>query len=197
MLYTNLISQEDLESLTSMITRLDFPWYYQPNIAYSFAGDTVAVDPMSIKSFGLTHTIWDAEKGKVSEMLAYVTPVIEKFVELSGVKINNWLRIKINLQTPIVGNAPDKYNGAHVDRYIPHKTLIFYPFDSDGDTFIFNEIYNPDDPTTYPPLVNPTIKERIKPVANTLCYLEDGYIYHTSSNPITCDARYTINFNFN
>jgi hypothetical protein len=107
------------------------------------------------------------------------------------------LRIKINLQTQISGNSPEKYNGAHVDRYIPHRSLIFYPFDSDGDFVVFKEKFNEQDKETWPPLVSPTVKERFTPTANSLYYLEDGFVYHSSSNPMVSNLRYSINFNFN
>jgi hypothetical protein len=195
MLYKNVLLPELHTILVKTITQLDFPWYFQPNIAYTH--DPLSVDnPNRMPSFGLTHTVWDIEKGKVSELLQLMGPLLDSFKALSGVKINNFIRIKINLQTPIPGNSPDKYNGAHVDRYTPHKTLIYYPTTSDGDTFIFNESYDRENPATYPNVILPTVKERITPVANSLYYLEDGFRYHSSSNPILSDTRYSINFNF-
>lgn len=196
MIYDNLLPKKELEELVDLITALDFPWYFQPNIAYKLEHGE-EVDPNVIQSFGLTHTVWDTEKGKVSEVLGNMVPIIESFKNISGITINNFLRIKINLQTPILGNTPDKYNGAHVDRYVPHKTMIFYPIESDGDFFMFNEKFNEAVQDTWPPLKSPTINQRISPKANRLIYLEDGYTYHTSSNPINFNTRYSINFNFN
>jgi len=196
MIYDNLLSADELKELVELITGLDFPWYYQPNIAYKLkTGEEL--DPNVIQSFGLTHTVWDTEKGKVSEMLGNMVPIIEEFKRRSNVEISNFLRIKINLQTPIIGNNPSKYNGAHVDRYVPHKTLIFYPVESDGDFIIFDKTFNENIKDSWPPLANPVIKQRIAPTANRLIYLEDGYTYHTSSNPIQFNTRYSININFN
>jgi hypothetical protein len=196
MIYDNLLVDTELTALVDLITGLDFPWYYQSNIAYKLkTGEEL--DPNVIQSFGLTHTVWDTEKGKVSEMLGNMVPIIEEFKRRSNVEINNFLRIKINLQTPIIGNNPSKYNGAHVDRYVPHKTIIFYPVESDGDFIIFDKTFNENIKDSWPPLANPVIKQRIAPTANRLIYLEDGYTYHTSSNPIQFNTRYSININFN
>jgi hypothetical protein len=192
----NILSKEYHTALLDMVTSLDFPWYYQPNIAYSKLRPGELIDPMSVDSFGLVHTVWDAEKGKVSEVLKLMGPVIDGFTAQTGITCKDFIRIKINLQTPIVNNIPNGYNGAHVDRYTPHKTIIYYIDDSDGDTFIFNEIFDNNDPSTHPPLVSPTVKERITPEANSLYYLENGCQYHSSSNPVNTDRRYTINFNF-
>jgi hypothetical protein len=196
MLYKDILTKEQHKALYDLVTGLDFPWYYQPNIAY-------IADPISgsnsnlCRSFGLTHTVWDIEKGKVSEVLSHMAILADNFTKLSGIKPNNFIRIKINLQTPVVNNDCNKYNGAHVDRYTPHSTLIYYLDDSDGDTFIFNELFDEADSTTWPQNVIPTVKERITPVANSLYHLDSGLRYHSSSNPINTDRRYTINFNFN
>lgn len=196
MIYKDILTKEQHKSLYNLITGLDFPWYYQPNIA--FISNPNAKPNLNLcQSFGLTHTVWDIEKGKVSEVLSHMGILADSFTQLSGIKPNNFIRIKINLQTPVVNNGPDKYNGAHVDRYTPHSTLIYYLDDSDGDTFIFNELFDETNSATWPDNVIPTIKERVTPVANSLYYLDSGLRYHSSSNPINTDRRYTINFNFN
>jgi hypothetical protein len=196
MIYENILPQNLHQALLNLVQGKTFFWYYQPNIAYAKDADKPN-DPLAIPSFGLTHNVWDVELGQVSEVLQYMGPIVEQFQEISKIKINNFIRIKINLLVPIPENSSNKYNGAHIDQYTPHKSLIYYLNDCDGDTFIFNETYNPADQTTWPPLNTPTVKERITPRANSLYYLEDGFAYHSSSNPISSERRFTINFNFN
>jgi hypothetical protein len=196
MLYENILPQNLHQELLNLVQSKTFFWYYQPNIAYAKDADKPN-DPFTIPSFGLTHNVWDVELGQVSEVLQYMGPIVEQFQEISKIKINNFIRIKINLLVPIPENSPNKYNGAHIDQYTPHRSLIYYLNDCDGDTFIFNETYSPADQTTWPPLNTPTVKERITPRANSLYYLEDGFAYHSSSNPIVSERRFTINFNFN
>jgi len=196
MIFDNILSKEKHKSLVDFITSLDFPWYYQPNIAY-IHDPNKKQDENLIHSFGLTHTVWDIEKGKVSEALSYIEPIVDSYQKTTGVQINNFIRIKINLQTPIPYNTPEKYNGAHVDRYIDHKTMIYYPLDSDGDTFIFNELFDATNPLMHPTMVVPTVKEKIAPTENRLYVLDNGLRYHSSSNPINYSRRYSINFNFN
>ena len=180
MIYENILPQNLHQALLNLVQGKTFFWYYQPNIAYAKDADKPN-DPFAIPSFGLTHNVWDVELGQVSEVLQYMGPIVEQFQEISKIKINNFIRIKINLLV----------------QYTPHKSLIYYLNDCDGDTFIFNETYNPADQTTWPPLNTPTVKERITPRANSLYYLEDGFAYHSSSNPISSERRFTINFNFN
>ena len=196
MIIDDLLSEDQYKKLIDFITSLDFPWYYQPNIAY-IHDPNQNLNKDIIQSFGLTHTVWDIEKGKVSEALSYVEPIVDCYQKILGTKINNFIRIKINLQTPVPDNDSSKYNGAHVDRYVDHNTMIYYPLDSDGDTFVFNEMFDPNDINSHPTRVMPTIKERISPKSNRLYILDNGLRYHSSSNPINYSQRYSINFNFN
>jgi hypothetical protein len=196
MIYENILSKDIYTNLLDLVQNKRFFWYYQSNIAYANPIGSIQ-DLNAITSFGLTHNVWDTELGQVSEALQYMGPIVESFQELAKIKINNFIRIKINLLVPIPGNTINKYNGAHVDQYSPHKSMIYYLNDSDGDTFIFNEKYDSTDQSTWPPLSAPTVKERITPKANSLYYLENGFNYHSSSNPINTERRFTINFNFN
>jgi hypothetical protein len=61
--------------------------------------------------------------------------------------------------------------------------------ETDGDTFVFNEVYSGEDLTEF------TIKERISPVENRAVIL-DGYQYHTASNPLYHDTRMILNVNY-
>jgi len=194
MIIENILSKEQYNNLFNLVSGVEFPWYYQPDIA--FRGDH-SPDPNAFPSSGFTHIIWDADHGKVSEAIEVVEPIVANFQALSNTKINNFLRIKINLQTPIIGYTEDKHNGAHIDRFDPHKTIIYYLNDSDGDSVIFDKAYDPLKESTWPPNVDLKIKEKITPVANSLCYLENGFTYHSGSNPINSPRRITININFN
>lgn len=196
MFYENILKQDELENLQKLLVSQDFPWYFNPNIAFAVKMNE-EVDPNAQVSHGFTHTVWDIERGQVSEVLGTVAPIIEGFTEQTKIKINNFIRIKINMLTPIPGNTIFKYNGAHVDRYTDHQSLIYYPFTSDGDTFVFEEFFAEDNPETHPPLVHPTVKARIQPIENSLVHIENGLQYHSSSNPIYYATRFSININFN
>jgi hypothetical protein len=191
MIYNNILIDEDYRNLYDLINSVEFPWFYQENIAYS---NNLPADKNTIESCGFTHLVWDIDQGKVSGALPFVAPIIDRFKIESGVIINNFLRIKINLQTAIPNNNKEKYNGIHVDRLEPHKTLIYYLDDSDGFTFVFNELYdymNHKLPEQY------SVCTTIKPIRNSLFYLENGLRFHSGSNPIESKKRITININFN
>jgi hypothetical protein len=196
MLYSNILDNEKYNTLYQLITGVDFPWYYQPDIAFLNL-DIHNKNPFVQPSYGFVHTVWDTDHGKVSEVINLMGPLVENFQMQSGVKINNFLRIKINLLTPILGNTPEKYNGAHIDRFTPHQSLIYYLNDSDGDTVIFDKIYQSGDDHIKNCTDTLPIKYRITPKANSLIHLDNGFTYHSSSNPINTSRRITININFN
>jgi hypothetical protein len=195
MIYEKILTENNYNKLYQVITGVDFPWYYQPDIAFlNFNGHTK--DAKAFPSFGFTHTVWDTERGKVSELISLMGPIVENFQHQANIKINNFLRIKINLQVPVIGNKPEMYNGAHIDGFKEHQTLIYYLNDSDGDTVIFDKMYSKGDDYQKNSSMSLPIKQRIKPVANTLLHI-DGFQYHSGSNPINTNTRITINFNFN
>jgi hypothetical protein len=196
MILKNVLKDNDYYNLSQLLSGVDFPWYYQPDIAFTNFDDHTN-DPNVFSSYGFTHVAWDCDHGKVSDVIHLISPIAESFEETTRIKINNFLRIKINLQTPLIDYTYDNYNGAHIDRFEPHKTIIYYVNDSDGDTVIFNNIYDPNDKTTWHLNTDLKIKEKITPVANSLYYLENGLTYHSGSNPIKSQRRITININFN
>ena len=195
MIYYNLLPLEELNKLNQTLTQENFPWYYQPTITYNKTSSLV-VDPNELDSFGFVHTTWHYETGPMSEIYPLTAKILDAFTKQSGTKVKKLLRIKINLQTPIAGAGANIYNGAHIDEYSPHKVLIYYPSSSDGNTFVFNEIFDKNNNQTHVGNFIPTIKEQITPLENSCYFLENGYTYHSGSNPIKSDKRYVINIAF-
>ena len=57
----------------------------------------------------------------------------------------------MNLQYQVADYNKNNYQCPHVDQNYDHKVLIYYPYTSDGDTFLFNQI----EPKKYDLLVFP------------------------------------------
>ena len=93
-------------------------------------------------------------------------------------------------------------NTPHVDNeYLEHYVGLLYLNDSDGDTIIYNEQYNPDSGLTeseyYDTILDRkvTVKDTIECKENKfVCF--DGYTYHSSTCPTNVNRRITVNFNF-
>lgn len=135
--------------------------------------------------------------------------IMELFSAKSGININKIVRIKINKQIQSTDLSFDENccNDIHSDMIFPHKTLLYYFNDSDGDTMLMNERYIDNDVNIYPDLkarmlelgreleINTTLLTRVTPKkGRILCF--DGARYHAPSNPIKSKFRYVLNINF-
>lgn len=134
--------------------------------------------------------------------------ILELFSAKSGININKIVRIKINKQIQSADLSFDENccNDIHSDMTFPHKTLLYYFNDSDGDTMLMNERHKEDNPNISPELkarmlelggleINTTLLQRVTPKkGRILCF--DGARYHAPSNPIKSKFRYVMNINF-
>lgn len=106
-------------------------------------------------------------------------------IEIKGI---NRIKFNLLLQQP---NAPiNHYNIAHQDSDSKTYSAVYYCNDTDGDTFLFNEFYDQDNPPE-----KLTIFERVQPKKNRLVVFESNR-FHASSNPILNKERIVINFVF-
>lgn len=100
-------------------------------------------------------------------------------------------RVKVNLLLQQCNFSKNHYNFPHVDESedTTQYSMIYYINDSDGDTFMFNEFYNPDqDPPT-----ELTLYQRVSPKKNRAVIFNSNR-YHASSNPKEHANRFIINF---
>ena len=70
-----------------------------------------------------------------------------------------------------------------MDQNYEHKVLIYYPYTSDGDTFLFNQI----EPKKY------DIIDRIKPIGGRFLLMDK--MFHSGQPPILNKNRMSLNYN--
>jgi len=128
---------------------------------------------------------------------AIVIPILYNLKLVTGLNfIQKMGRIKTNALFKNVNCGPNNYNIPHVDNPNPnYKSLLYYVNDSDGDTFIFNEVTTelPEDKNYIPPKL--TLNRRVTPKKGTAIMFNSNR-YHASSSPTKSDRRYVINFVF-
>lgn len=116
----------------------------------------------------------------------------------TGQDISDIIRIRLGLHTI---SPQHRYGGAHVDYNLPHQVALIYLNDSDGDTLIFNEKYDPtSNADTYHYFQDrfqgkASVIHSSTPVANKMIWF-DGMHYHSSCSPTTVAKRITINVNY-
>jgi hypothetical protein len=188
MIIENFLNQEDYKVIKHLMVGPLLRWYYSPYVSLG-THDHGIKDTMAIDTFGFNIDIFNKElQYGDNTVLPTLAPILQKIIELNGQE-TQILRIRGGLKTFKHGFKEGNYNLPHVDYHFPHKTLILYMNETDGDTFIFNEVYSGKDLKQF------TIKERIKPIENRAVIL-NGYQYHTASNPLYHDTRIIININY-
>ncbi len=90
--------------------------------------------------------------------------------------------------------------GPHVDTDTPHMTALFYLNDSDGDTIMYNEKYDPSSGYNQydyftKVIKEPTVQSTVTPEENKMFWF-DGLQYHSSNSPTTVTKRFIINVNY-
>tara|TARA_R100001015_G_scaffold15933_1_gene7829 strand:- start:176 stop:709 length:534 start_codon:yes stop_codon:yes gene_type:complete len=150
----------------------NFPWYYNNNSLGNFVAKKYKkITKDSFNEFQLTHKFVD--EGKVNS--THTNIIIDLLDELNMEK-TSIIRCKANLKFKT--NTIKKHNVLHVDHKDPHKVMIYYVNDSDGDTYL---------------KIGKTTK-RISPKKGRVLYF-DGSIMHAANHPRKTNKRLIINFN--
>lgn len=191
----NFLTPKILErTLCNFLTGTDIPWCYFKNISYGNDFNKSLYenqDDMIIDSEGFSYTFYgkgnNLEKRYAQKLMEEIDFIIPFLAKLSDHNFN-LLRIRA-VYMPSNFQLKGHYHLPHVDLTTPHKTLIYYINDNDGDTLIFNEKYSNN--FEYG---KKTIKKTIRPKAGK-AVLFDGLHYHTGSFSSN-NHRILLNCNF-
>jgi hypothetical protein len=167
------------------------PWFLENNLSgeHDLPFSAPGAD-YSGPQHGFYHWALD-QNGNKSMYFDKVLPLIYFIEEKTRVPVKEIYRIRLALSTSIKKEVQHR---PHVDIFEPHKVLLYYVNDSDGDTFMFNEMFSEN--LKQNPLLDFTVKERVPPKKNR-AVIFDGLRYHNSSKPVNNDTRYIINIDFN
>ncbi len=182
----NFLPNQEHLKLQNYMTSQEFPWFYMSNASRA-PGSFVPENAM--ETFAMTHSIHSKEDGMTSFTIDHFAPLLHALEKYNNNTIEIF-RVRAGLKTPKNGFTENNYNIPHVDYFFSHTTGLYYVNESDGDTWIFDQIFE-----QFPEPERFTVRKRISPKANRLV-LFDGLQYHTASNPINTDARIIININF-
>lgn len=181
----NFLPNFYFNSIKEEVFKYDFPWYFNENIA-GRAEDHADDVTFAKNQYGFYYTYFDHNHGW-SNSSSLLRPIIPAIEEKFKIGIESLMRIRVGMLTN-VGESGSHY--PHVDYPYPHRTVLLYLNESDGDTIFYNEFYEKD-------VENPklTVNLRHKPVENR-AILFNGLQYHSSSAPTSCVRRLALNINF-
>jgi len=177
-----------------------FPWFLLHRIGHpdQFGPGTVAeyADPNITDDVGFFHMAFDGSSS--STHYDFFRSILEFFLEKTNIKISNLLRIRLRYTHKGKGHTTTKYAAPHVDfnTHTPYSTFIYYVDDSDGDTIIFDKIFNPEEEMYNPIIAEPLVELlRCTPKKGTGLYF-NGHRYHAGNFPVEYSSRIVINFDF-
>lgn len=189
----NAIPRSLLNKVKTFVESDTFPWFYQSKTAY--ATDDSSLETLYNGSF--SH-IAIADGRKNSEIAHTLEDSLMYVLDSMGKTVSRLHRARIGL-LPI--SPVTSINPPHVDVPFNHTVGLLYLNDSDGDTIIYNERYNPymthDVQSYYQQELNGQVTEmhRSTPKENKILIF-DGMHYHSSSTPTLTKRRIAVNFVF-
>jgi hypothetical protein len=181
--FDNVLPKFYLEDLQNIIFGADITWVHYKETAGGYNGNFSWIHDENTEETELF-----AYKPSVKEPLFNYDVLIYSVSELLGYKLD-LERIKINLMIPTKKSYENGYNRPHVDYTEPGmKSFLLYLNNTDGDTFLFDKIYNNQDPGKM------NVIKRVTPKENS-AIMFDSNRYHASSIP-TMSSRAVINVVF-
>jgi hypothetical protein len=187
----NVLPAYEFKELHDEIMQQSFPWTY----GRKSSDEAVVTNPFL---YGFVRIVVQ-DGTQVYDPHGIIQRNARLALGYAGEKLEEFIRIRCILNT-----AADKnYDfGAHTDLHNPCKVALLYLNDSDGDTVIYNERYQPVlstlggnveiEPEIVPVL---TIRETVTPKANRMVIF-DGNLYHSGSTPTKVPRRVAININY-
>jgi hypothetical protein len=173
----------------------EFPWFYGRRVN----SRTETHDNLFL--YGWHHFIGQLRQGvhEIEDQDLWTTIETGLAFILQGVgqELNEIWRMRLILNTV----ADRQYLlGAHVDYERPHQTALLYLDDSDGETVVYKERYNPIIKTPsddHWERIESTATEamRVSPKANRVL-LFDGLHYHAGHMPVNSARRIAVNINY-
>ena len=180
--YDDILTIDEQDTLNNIFFDTYFPYY----IAQSSVDDSTYnewSDNNTIESQLMIHTFIDDISNEVSSFYQKIEHILVKFYEKTNIKFSGIIRCKLNLYYQVTDYNKNNYQCPHIDQNYDHKVLIYYPYTSDGDTFLFNQV----EPNNY------EVIDRIKPIGGRFLLMDK--MFHAGQPPIKNNNRMSLNYN--
>jgi hypothetical protein len=181
-LIEDLLKPNQFSYVSQRLTDPAIDWFYLPFTANP--NDVAGEDPQYQGSF--SHLIYKDEQN-ISPLWDPSLTILLAALDHQGQELDSVLRVRLGLctRTPWpVEHSP------HIDHpVLTHRTGIFYPRTSDGDTVVFDQRREQASREMY------TEWHRQKPTAN-LWMDFPGRHFHSSTTPVAHESRYVLTINY-
>ena len=182
--YDNILTKEEQEELNKVFFDDNFPYYLSGSAGQKTVSQKVYddwSDGNTVEAKLMVHAF--INDGEVSRYYQKIEHILQKFYDRTGIKFYGIIRCKLNLQYRVADYNQDNYQCPHVDKMFKHKVLIYYPYTTDGDTFLFREVK----PRSY------EVIDRIQPIGGRFLLMDK--MFHAGQPPILNETRMCLNYN--
>tara|TARA_Y100000592_G_scaffold30200_1_gene48116 strand:+ start:838 stop:1344 length:507 start_codon:yes stop_codon:yes gene_type:complete len=127
----------DYIDLKNFILSIDFPWFRLPNTTLNIKDDGISF---------FTHTFLERPEANIgysrsnSPYIDGCLKVLHQIVSYNDVEFNYFIRASVNLVSPC---STVKRTVEHCDHQFPHKNILIYLSETDGDTVVDGENFSP------------------------------------------------------
>ena len=174
----NVLNDSLLISIQNIITSFTMPWYFIGN-SQSYLKDKELIKH-NLLNYSFYHMVLNKEESSNALSPFYditysISLILKDLFELE--KTWDVYRLRWGMTTTL--NKIHRHT-PHTDFDIPHKVILFYLNDGDGDTYFYDKEHK--------------IIDSVTPKENR-AVLFDGSILHSSSKPIKFPRRMVLNIN--
>lgn len=182
--YDNILTIDEQNMITDILFDSNFPYYFINSSEQKSVSDLTynkLSDKNTVESKVMVHNF--IHNSEISIYYEKIEFILQKFYEKTKIKFFDIIRCKLNLQYQVAKYDRNNYQCPHVDQNYEHKVLIYYPYTSDGYTFLFNEKTS----KQY------EIVDKIEPIGGRFLLMDK--MYHAGQPPILSETRMSLNYN--
>jgi len=174
----DILAKQQQEDLKKILLSSQFPWHFVPDVTGEGSRDGRPAFNNKLVDDGKLNV-----GGKALSLLQQlIDNSLSKLDEELNVKANYELfRIRTILQMPLANLAGSRRDAHHIDYIKKHLSILYYVFDADGDTVIFENMYHPND-VKVPEPNELKVKKKVTPKQGRVVIF-DGYHWHTATQP--------------
>lgn len=177
----NVIPQAYADAVENFIFKLNFPWWYQSDSAFGHSSSDVFFP-------SLNHSL--VRHGEtVNPSFEFLLPLLYYASARVNFNFNSVISAKSCLQLPLIMQSTDRSNNPHVDVELDHTVILYYVNDSDGETIIYDKVYEKNVDFKKDQL---SIRQRIAPKKGRFLIFNGTYL-HNSTTP-KYGPRCVLNF---
>jgi hypothetical protein len=174
----DILTKKQQEDLKRILLSSQFPWHFIPDVTGGGSRDG--------RPAFQNRLIYDGKVNVGGKALSLLQQLIEnslsKLHEELNVKANYEIsRIVTILQMPLANLGGSGRDAHHIDLKQKHLNILYYVFDADGDTVIFENMHHPND-IKAPEPSELKVKKKVTPKQGRVVIF-DGYHWHTGTQP--------------